>query len=209
MDDLSRVCSKFRSSLQDTVFLIFVLMNETRVKRFCSADRRNGGKQIFVTKISLAFTMNCLWCSVRATSKPFHRQASGISGIFEEALHCTSATAAANALNATEAALPPEASADALPPTLCSPRRLRGKDKATPKCVSDERDAIQKKTFTKWVNKHLKKVSSSNKASFTLGTRGPFVSNLGLERFAIRIPCMDVASYFHNVENSSLSRNSG
>lgn len=23
---------------------------------------------------------------------------------------------------------------------------------------SDERDAIQKKTFTKWVNKHLKKV---------------------------------------------------
>nr|XP_018904177.1 PREDICTED: spectrin beta chain, erythrocytic-like [Bemisia tabaci] len=23
----------------------------------------------------------------------------------------------------------------------------------------DERDAIQKKTFTKWVNKHLKKVS--------------------------------------------------
>lgn len=24
---------------------------------------------------------------------------------------------------------------------------------------SDERDAIQKKTFTKWVNKHLKKVS--------------------------------------------------
>lgn len=27
--------------------------------------------------------------------------------------------------------------------------------------ISDERDAIQKKTFTKWVNKHLKKVSSS------------------------------------------------
>lgn len=26
--------------------------------------------------------------------------------------------------------------------------------------ISDERDAIQKKTFTKWVNKHLKKVSS-------------------------------------------------
>jgi hypothetical protein len=25
--------------------------------------------------------------------------------------------------------------------------------------VSDERDAIQKKTFTKWVNKHLNKVS--------------------------------------------------
>lgn len=25
--------------------------------------------------------------------------------------------------------------------------------------VSDERDAIQKKTFTKWVNKHLAKVS--------------------------------------------------
>lgn len=24
--------------------------------------------------------------------------------------------------------------------------------------ISDERDAIQKKTFTKWVNKHLKKV---------------------------------------------------
>ena len=24
---------------------------------------------------------------------------------------------------------------------------------------SDERDAIQKKTFTKWVNKHLKKVT--------------------------------------------------
>lgn len=24
---------------------------------------------------------------------------------------------------------------------------------------TDERDAIQKKTFTKWVNKHLKKVS--------------------------------------------------
>jgi hypothetical protein len=24
---------------------------------------------------------------------------------------------------------------------------------------ADERDAIQKKTFTKWVNKHLKKVS--------------------------------------------------
>lgn len=23
---------------------------------------------------------------------------------------------------------------------------------------SDERDAVQKKTFTKWVNKHLKKV---------------------------------------------------
>lgn len=27
--------------------------------------------------------------------------------------------------------------------------------------ISDERDAIQKKTFTKWVNKHLKKVSDS------------------------------------------------
>ena len=27
--------------------------------------------------------------------------------------------------------------------------------------VSDERDAIQKKTFTKWVNKHLNKVSSN------------------------------------------------
>lgn len=26
--------------------------------------------------------------------------------------------------------------------------------------VTDERDAIQKKTFTKWVNKHLKKVST-------------------------------------------------
>lgn len=25
---------------------------------------------------------------------------------------------------------------------------------------TDERDAIQKKTFTKWVNKHLKKVSA-------------------------------------------------
>jgi len=25
--------------------------------------------------------------------------------------------------------------------------------------VADERDAIQKKTFTKWANKHLKKVS--------------------------------------------------
>lgn len=25
---------------------------------------------------------------------------------------------------------------------------------------TDERDAIQKKTFTKWVNKHLKKVST-------------------------------------------------
>ena len=24
--------------------------------------------------------------------------------------------------------------------------------------ISDERDAIQKKTFTKWANKHLKKV---------------------------------------------------
>ena len=27
---------------------------------------------------------------------------------------------------------------------------------------SDERDAIQKKTFTKWVNKHLKKVTIDN-----------------------------------------------
>ena len=27
---------------------------------------------------------------------------------------------------------------------------------------SDERDAIQKKTFTKWVNKHLKKVRNKN-----------------------------------------------
>lgn len=27
--------------------------------------------------------------------------------------------------------------------------------------IADERDAIQKKTFTKWVNKHLKKVSLS------------------------------------------------
>lgn len=27
----------------------------------------------------------------------------------------------------------------------------------------DERDAIQKKTFTKWVNKHLKKVRKKNK----------------------------------------------
>jgi hypothetical protein len=34
------------------------------------------------------------------------------------------------------------------------------------KCISslsDERDAIQKKTFTKWVNKHLKKVRHTNK----------------------------------------------
>ena len=34
------------------------------------------------------------------------------------------------------------------------------------KCISflsDERDAIQKKTFTKWVNKHLKKVSHTQK----------------------------------------------
>ena len=29
--------------------------------------------------------------------------------------------------------------------------------------VSDERDAIQKKTFTKWVNKHLKKVREIEK----------------------------------------------
>ena len=28
---------------------------------------------------------------------------------------------------------------------------------------ADERDAIQKKTFTKWVNKHLKKVSPTTK----------------------------------------------
>ena len=28
---------------------------------------------------------------------------------------------------------------------------------------TDERDAIQKKTFTKWVNKHLKKVRLGNK----------------------------------------------
>jgi hypothetical protein len=29
-------------------------------------------------------------------------------------------------------------------------------------CFSDERDAIQKKTFTKWVNKHLKKVCGNS-----------------------------------------------
>jgi len=28
--------------------------------------------------------------------------------------------------------------------------------------VSDERDAVQKKTFTKWINKHLVKVTSSS-----------------------------------------------
>ncbi|GBN78744.1 hypothetical protein AVEN_227841-1 [Araneus ventricosus] len=45
----------------------------------------------------------------------------------------------------------------------------------------DERDAIQKKTFTKWVNKHLKKVSTSQQ-SFSIAQLirgrdlgGPFV----------------------------------
>ena len=32
--------------------------------------------------------------------------------------------------------------------------------------VSDERDAIQKKTFTKWVNKHLKKVRNTKSVRF-------------------------------------------
>lgn len=33
---------------------------------------------------------------------------------------------------------------------------------------SDERDAIQKKTFTKWVNKHLKKVSVNKSIVFNM-----------------------------------------
>ena len=32
--------------------------------------------------------------------------------------------------------------------------------------VSDERDAIQKKTFTKWVNKHLKKVRNTKSVRY-------------------------------------------
>ena len=36
--------------------------------------------------------------------------------------------------------------------------------------VADERDAIQKKTFTKWVNKHLKKVGIFKQKQFTAFT---------------------------------------
>jgi len=37
--------------------------------------------------------------------------------------------------------------------------------------VADERDAIQKKTFTKWVNKHLKK----HWTAFEVGTSNTFL----------------------------------
>jgi hypothetical protein len=36
--------------------------------------------------------------------------------------------------------------------------------------IADERDAVQKKTFTKWVNKHLKKVRSVHVFSTILGS---------------------------------------
>lgn len=45
-------------------------------------------------------------------------------------------------------------------------------------CASftDERDRVQKKTFTKWVNKHLMKVGgcSSTSGCFNLGLSAPF-----------------------------------
>lgn len=40
-----------------------------------------------------------------------------------------------------------------------SPLRALSTNRALLSVITDERDAIQKKTFTKWVNKHLKKVS--------------------------------------------------
>ena len=40
---------------------------------------------------------------------------------------------------------------------------------------SDERDAIQKKTFTKWVNKHLKKVSQEDISRPSLDVEARFV----------------------------------
>jgi hypothetical protein len=35
-------------------------------------------------------------------------------------------------------------------------------------CFPDERDKVQKKTFTKWINQHLMKVSRSLAHSLTL-----------------------------------------
>ncbi|GFY54045.1 hypothetical protein TNIN_175101 [Trichonephila inaurata madagascariensis] len=51
----------------------------------------------------------------------------------------------------------------------------------------DERDAIQKKTFTKWVNKHLKKVSAETKPLSRARCVGnqdpaPFVFSRSLEQ---------------------------
>jgi len=43
------------------------------------------------------------------------------------------------------------------------------------KCISflsDERDAIQKKTFTKWVNKHLKKVRHKQTQIYLINVAG-------------------------------------
>ena len=45
--------------------------------------------------------------------------------------------------------------------------------------ISDERDAIQKKTFTKWVNKHLKKVSLKERNSHTNYTVSTHLLHLG------------------------------
>lgn len=47
--------------------------------------------------------------------------------------------------------------------------------------ITDERDAIQKKTFTKWVNKHLKKVSLSDRRKRALSTL--LRQSMGVHRF--------------------------
>jgi hypothetical protein len=64
---------------------------------------------------------------------------------------------------------------------MCAMYSKKFVKKIIQKCISflsDERDAIQKKTFTKWVNKHLKKVRQTQTKIYLINGAG-----LKMQRF--------------------------